>query len=58
MTGRPATVDITIDGSPLSTYNLPSVVPSEYSWEGLLDEDQTGLRDTVTFFSSEQVSVA
>jgi len=54
--GVTAAADITVDGTTVSTYTLPSVKPTSHEWASLLqpDDDTT---DPVTFLASGGVSV-
>jgi hypothetical protein len=55
--GVSATVDISVNGTAVSTYTLPTVTPDSYSWESLLDAD-SDTADSTTFNVDGQVSVA
>lgn len=54
--GVSAAVDITVDGTTVSTYTLPSVKPNNYEWSSLLEPDDD-TTDPVTFLASGGVSV-
>lgn len=52
-----ATVDISVGGSTVSTYDLPQVKPDSYSWDSLIDSG-SDTTDPVSFLVSGGVTVS
>lgn len=49
--------DIAIDGTSVSTYNLPKIKPSSNSWENAISDGETDTADATTFNVNGGVSV-
>ena len=44
-----ATADVTVDGTTVSTYNLPAVKPDSYSWDQLINDGEQDTTEPVSF---------
>jgi len=58
LTDVTGTVDITVDGTNVSTYNLPKLKVADYSWDQLINDGEQDTREGNQFNVDGQVTVA